>query len=108
MWDKLTHINAGITAVTGISVSGVFVWIWGMIKRRIEANHSMRSALVALLHHQIYEQCNQHLARGYISTDDLDDLGYLYRSYKALHGNGTGEALYNKVVALPYKNKEEN
>lgn len=58
---------------------------------------------VAILHNKIYRQCAEHLEEGFISIDDLDDLGYLFKAYKSLGGNGTGETLYNKVSNLPNK-----
>jgi hypothetical protein len=62
---------------------------------------SLEYSNVAILHNKIYRQCGDHLADGFISIDDLDDLGYLFKAYKALGGNGTGETLYNKVKDLP-------
>lgn len=34
----------------------------------------------------------------------LRNMDYLYRSYHALGGNGTGTELYNRAKALPIKN----
>ena len=34
----------------------------------------------------------------------LTNIGYLYDSYHALGGNGTGTELYNRAKALPIKN----
>ena len=132
--DNLMHLNTAVTALTGTGIIGVIAWGARTIKRRIDADRHERAAkeeaarveqrrrmraleendhlqhagMVALLHHEIYEQCNRHLDHGSISTGDLDDLGYLFTSYKALGGNGTGEALYKKVLALPIKNQEES
>lgn len=39
-----------------------------------------------------------------IGTDAMRNLEYLYRSYHALGGNGTGTELYNRAKALPIKN----
>lgn len=75
-----------------------------MIDGLHETDMTLKAGIVGLLHHDIYQLCNHYLAAGYISTDDLDDLNYLFRSYKALGGNGTGEALYNRVLELPIKN----
>ncbi|KRK73417.1 hypothetical protein FD02_GL001276 [Lacticaseibacillus nasuensis JCM 17158] len=117
------HLNTVVTAITGTGIVGAIVWGAKTIKRRIELDRGaherklamledndrlQHAGMVALLHHEIYELCNGHIERGSISTGDLDDLGYLFTSYKALGGNGTGEALYKKVLALPIKNQEES
>lgn len=116
------NANTWMLGVGLPSVCGSIWWVGEQIKKKVEADRAAREArlmvledndrrqhagTVALLHHDIYELCNGHIRRGYISTGDLDDLGYLFTSYKALGGNGTGEALYNKVMALPIKNSEE-
>ena len=44
------------------------------------------------------------IAQGSIDTDGLRNLEYLYRSYHALGGNGTGTELYNRAKALQIKN----
>lgn len=39
-----------------------------------------------------------------IVAGGLTNIGYLYNSYHALGGNGTGTELYNRAKALPIKN----
>lgn len=39
--------------------------------------------------------------QGSIDTSGLKNIGYLYKSYHALGGNGTGTELYNRAKALP-------
>ena len=43
------------------------------------------------------------------TVDDRDNLEYMFKPYKTLGGNGTGEELYNRCLALPYESdkKEE-
>lgn len=104
MWDWIIHANTVVTGLGFTGLGGVAVWVGKQIQVKTTSDHLQHDALVAMLHHEIYDLCNAHLSMGYISTDDFDDLGYLYRSYKALGGNGTGERLYEKVAALPIKN----
>ena len=61
---------------------------------------SLEDGVKALLHNKIYSNSQTHLIEGSISIEDLDDLTHLFSSYKALGGNGTGEAIYNKVLKL--------
>lgn len=71
-----------------------------LVNKRLKA---LEYSNVAILHNKIYRQCAEHLEEGFISIEDLDDLGYLFKAYKSLGGNGTGETLYNKVSNLPNK-----
>lgn len=64
----------------------------------------MKDGLKAILHDRLYQSCNYYIARGWIDTVGLTNIGYLYNSYHALGGNGTGTELYNRAKALPIKN----
>lgn len=62
----------------------------------------LRQGVIALLHDRLYQVCKTFIRRGYCSVDDRDNLEYMFKPYKALGGNGTGEELYNRCLALPY------
>ena len=75
------------------------------LSKKINQNHDIvSSALKSLLHHELYKNCNIYIQRGSISTAERDDLGYLFDSYKAVGGNGTGELIYRQAMNLPLKN----
>ena len=38
--------------------------------------------------------------------EDRSNLEYLYKPYKALGGNGTGESLYQRCLALPFEEEK--
>ena len=57
----------------------------------------------AVLHDKIYKYCGEYISEKEVSAEDLHNLEVLFKSYKDLGGNGTAEALFNKVVALPIK-----
>lgn len=129
MIDVLMQANGVVAGLGFGSIATVIGWGWRRVQKKMDADKAERvhaaeadqqarlkklealkandklqhAGTVALLHHEIYELCNQHLARGWVSTDDLNDLGYLYSSYHDLGGNGTGKILYEKVIALPNK-----
>ena len=48
------------------------------------------------------EACQFYISRGYCTVGDRDNLEYMFKPYKALGGNGTGEELYNRCLALEY------
>ncbi|MDT2824341.1 hypothetical protein [Vagococcus lutrae] len=116
-FSKLQEINSILILIFG----GGFSFFGGLIVRllikrteiRAEEKELVNKRLksleysnVAILHNKIYRQCADHLSDGFISIDDLDELGYLFKAYKNLGGNGTGETLYNKVKELPNIKKE--
>lgn len=59
------------------------------------------NGVLALLHDRIYSECYRFLELGYITHDGLRNLGYLYKAYHVMGGNGTGTDLYNRAKALP-------
>lgn len=60
----------------------------------------LKEGVLALLHDRIYQACQYHIQMGYITVQDLNNLEYLYKGYRGLGGNGTGEELYNRCKAL--------
>lgn len=116
MLDKFLEVNSLILAIFGVSIFGVLLKILDALKQAKESRYikqeqvnqrfeNLELAQLAMLHNKIYRQCAEHLEAEYISIEDLDDLDYLFRGYKGLGGNGTGETLYNKVKALPNTKK---
>lgn len=71
--------------------------------KREEESHEQRlikEGVVAILHNQLYQSCHQHIVKGNISITELKNIEYLYRSYNALGGNGTGTEIYNRCRKL--------
>ena len=68
-----------------------------------ETDRLLRNGVVAMLHHELYDNCTQYIRNGYVTPGQLNDLEYIFCSYKDLGGNGTGEILYNKVKKLDVK-----
>ena len=74
------------------------------VKEQEEERKAIKAGLLAILHDRQYAECSRYIAQGSIDTDGLRNLEYLYRSYHALGGNGTGTELYNRAKALQIKN----
>ena len=90
-------------------------WLFGLIGAALLAGYrrlvkqekerkAIKDGLLAILHDRLYAECSRYIAQGSIDTDGLRNMDYLYRSYHALGGNGTGTELYNRAKALPIKN----
>lgn len=107
MLEKVLEINGILVALGAGSIISLFIRVFKQLKfqrqKTEERFQKIESANLALLHDKIYQQCISFLEQGWISVDDLENLEYIWKGYKGLGGNGTGEALYNKVVSLPHK-----
>jgi hypothetical protein len=107
MLDKLLEINSVLVALGAGSFISLFVRVFKQLKSQREKTEErfqrIESANLALLHDKIYQQCSHFLEKGWISVDDLENLEYIWNGYRSLGGNGTGEHLYHKVIALPQK-----
>lgn len=62
---------------------------------------AMNNGMLALLHSELYKECEACEKKGYATTDDLKNIEYLYIPYHNLGGNGTGTLLYERVKKLP-------
>jgi hypothetical protein len=85
--------------------------MWQLLTEIYKAKRSKRTPLedgiLAELHKDIYDITERALTNKEISMDDWDNLEELYRPYKALGGNGKGEARYLECRDLPKVEKYE-
>ena len=59
-----------------------------------------KKVIGTMLHSLFFAACRRAINRGYTTHDELEDIAYLYESYKALGFNGYGDQLYKKVMEL--------
>lgn len=76
------------------------------VKKEVDEQLLLKEGVLALLHDRLYQGCKHYISQGVIDIEGLDNMGYLYNSYHALGGNGTGTELYNRVKKLPIKEKK--
>ncbi|EMF0284157.1 hypothetical protein KGD03_000830 [Enterococcus hirae] len=111
MLDKVLEVNGILVTLGAGSIFSLICKLFKQLKvqrqKTEERFQKIESANLALLHDKIYQQCSYFLEKGWVSIDDLENLEYIWKGYKELGGNGTGEALYNKVIALPNKSVME-
>lgn len=89
---------AAVTAAVAFMFKRFYAW-----KNEMKL---VKQGVLAILHDRLYQACQFYLKRGYCTLEDRDNLEYMFRPYKALGGNGTGEELYNRCLALPYEQPE--
>lgn len=94
-----------ITIIAAIFGSTGF---WGWLAGRSGWKKAGDRLLLGIAYTQIIQSCEKYISRGWISTDDYNELNrYLYEPYKARGGDGTAEKLMEEVKKLPTKKKEE-
>lgn len=75
-----------------------------MFKKRLAEQEAIRDGMLATLHDRLFQECSYYLKLGYIplerAEEILDNLKIIYDAYHALGGNGTGTAIYNRVLKL--------
>lgn len=90
------------TTFTGF-LAGAYRRLSKRIKAQEDERKAVKDGLLAMLHDRLYQACLHYISQGWIDDDGLKNLEYLYRSYHALGGNGTGTELYNRAKALPIR-----
>ena len=67
----------------------------------------LENAMISLQHDRLYQLTEMYIMRGYVTLDELDNLEYIFKSYRELGGNGSGERRYKLVQKLPIINEKE-
>ena len=81
-------------------------WTW--VQSKTQKKTAEKKVLMGLAYSEIIRSAEEHIARGYIASDDYNELDhYLYQPYKEMGGDGTAERMMNQVKALPSKPKKE-
>ena len=76
--------------------------LWSFIARLIDKYSGKDKLLMGLAYSEIINRAEQYITRGFISTDEYNELDrYLYEPYKKMGGNGTAARLMEKVKQLP-------
>lgn len=87
-----------IAVLSAFTAGGTLGFIQFLINRR----DKKRDLLLGLAHDRIIFLCKAYIEQGWISPEELDDLNhYLVTPYVDNGGNGTAEALFEDVKALP-------
>lgn len=76
------------------------------LKDQQTESQAIKDGMIALLHNELYRECTKYLALGYIDVAGMENLKKTYTAYKPLGGNGTGEELYNRAIAMPIRNDD--
>lgn len=97
----LEHLNE----VVSILVTGVIGYMGKTLWHTIQEQKALKKGVKAMLHDRLYQSARYYIKQGYVDSDGLTNLGFIYDAYHGLKGNGTGTNLYNRVCALPIKDE---
>lgn len=86
----------------GLLATGLLA-LYKKLTKYEQERKAVKDGLLAILHDRLYQACTFYIAQGFIDSAGLKNLEYLYTSYHALGGNGTGTELYNRACALPIR-----
>lgn len=83
--------------------------LWAYVTKRLEKKDVKTQMLIGLGHDRIVYLGLQYIERGYITSDEYENLHeYLYKPYEKMGGNGSAKRVMNEVNKLPiYKSKYE-
>ena len=101
------HWVAWLLAAISGALAAAYHRLAGRLKKEQVKTQAINAGVLALLHDRLYQACTFNLKRKYCTLEDRDNLEYMFRPYKALGGNETGEDLYNRCLALPYEPAEQ-
>jgi len=96
-----------ITVIVSVfASSGFWAFMLGMYERKRKCESAEDRALKALLHDRVFDISKQLIKRGSVTTEEYDNLKYLYEPYQELGGNGTCQRLKTEVDKLPIIEQE--
>lgn len=103
MSQRLIEIIVTITC--SIMASSGF---WAMLQHLMNRNDSSRQLLLGLAHDRIMSLGSKYIDRGYITTDEYENLErYLYEPYVKNGGNGSTAHVMERVKTLEVRVSKE-
>ncbi len=94
-----------ITALVAVFTSSGF---WAIVQMKMNRNNADSKLLLGLAHDRIIYLGEQYLKRGYITTDEFENLNdYLYEPYLLKGGNGSAKRIMEAVKRLPISSREQ-
>lgn len=78
--------------------------LWACVMKFMEKKDVKTQMLLGLAHDRIMHLGMVYIDRGYITQDEYENFHeYLYKPYKKMGGNGTGERIMNEIDTLELK-----
>ena len=85
--------------------------LWKKKKQEHKADDAVKLCVQILMRKEIEKVCDKWLALGHIPIDKseavLDEINEMYKPYKDIDGNSTGDIKYQQLTALPIKDTDK-
>lgn len=94
-------VEFAVTILVTIIASNGF---WVFMQNKLNKKSAQTQMLIGLGHDRIIYLGNKYIDRGYITTEEYDNLyNYLYLPYVKCGGNGTAKHVMDQVQKLPHR-----
>lgn len=95
-----------LECIFGLVTAGLG-WAYKKLAKKVKENEAIKDGMLAILHDRLFQAGRYYISQGHITLDELKNIEYLYRSYHALGGNGTGTEIWERIKDLPLKMEGE-
>lgn len=101
MTEATTIIINSILGAVGTAIfAGVCVWVKGLWLK----SKTYDKAVKALAHDAYFRYCRYLLPEETLTSEEVENINYLYDSYHSLGLNSTGDKLYQQIMSKPVCN----
>lgn len=95
------YLQTIATIVCSVIASSGF---WSYIQKKRDKKDDKTALLIGLAHDRIVDLGMKYIEKKYITQDEYENLNdYLYKPYKKLGGNGSGDRIMQEVNKLPIR-----
>ena len=84
-------------------ITGALGWAYKKLKRKVDEQGLVKAGMLAILHDRLFQAGRYYTEKGEITFEEIKNIEYLYNSYHALGGNGTGTEIWERIKNLPVK-----
>ena len=101
----MTILEAFVTILVSVLASS---GVWAVVMKVMDKKDVRTQMLIGLGHDRIMYLGTSYIARGYITSEEYENLvDYLYRPYELMGGNGSAKRVIDEVKKLPLNRPNE-
>lgn len=102
----MTILEAFVTILVSVLASS---GVWAVVMKVMDKKDVRTQMLIGLGHDRIMYLGNSYIARGYITSEEYENLvDYLYKPYELMGGNGSAKRVIDEVKKLPLNKPNES
>lgn len=95
----MTILEAFVTILVSVLASS---GVWAVVMKFMDKKDVRTQMLIGLGHDRIMYLGTSYIARGYITSEEYENLvDYLYKPYELMGGNGSAKRVIDEVKKLP-------